>query len=138
MPLYLVNPAVDMTLELYVSQELEEALSIQYERIKNRTVRDTFVRHLEQRLEGLLADSIDWDLKKPTQAQLRYAIFVAKQLGLELPPEVRGSRFHAAMFLETHVERMRSLDRTPGEAAVSEGGQAAADLVAAKIRDRTG
>jgi len=47
MPLYLVNPAVEMTLELWVSQRLEEALTIQYERIKDRRVRDTFVKRLE-------------------------------------------------------------------------------------------
>ena len=42
MALYLVNPAVDMELELYVSDRLEEALTIQFERIKDRRVRNTF------------------------------------------------------------------------------------------------
>lgn len=107
MPLYLVNPAVDMSLELFVSQRLEEALTIQFERIKDRRVRDTFVQHLERRLEGLLADTIDWDLKEPTQAQLSYAMLVAKQLGIELPSEVRRSRFHAAMFLEEHADQVK-------------------------------
>ena len=35
MALYLVNPAVDMSLEPYVSDRLEEALTIQFERIKD-------------------------------------------------------------------------------------------------------
>ena len=63
MALYLVNPAVDMSLELYVSDRLEEALTIQYERIKDRNVRDTFVRKLEKQLDRLLAESIDWDIR---------------------------------------------------------------------------
>lgn len=107
MPLYLVNPAVDMSLELFVSQSLEEALTIQFERVRDRRVRDTFVQHLERRLESLLADTIDWDLKEPTPAQLSYATLVAKQLGIELPSEARKSRFHAAMFLEEHADQAK-------------------------------
>ena len=109
MPLYLVNPAVDMSLELYVSDSLEKAMTVQYERIKDRRARDTFVRHLEQRLETLLCDAIDWDLKPPTEAQLSYATLLAKQLSIELPPEVRTSRFHAAMFLEEHAAKAKLL-----------------------------
>lgn len=102
MPLYLVNPAVEMTLELYLPQGLEEALTRQYERIQDRQVRATFERRLEARLERLLADCIDWDLKKPTDAQLSYAEILAKRLGVEVPSEVRSSRYHAALFLETY------------------------------------
>lgn len=108
MALYLVNPSVEMSLELYVSTRLEEALTIQYERIRDRRVRDTFVRKLEQRLESLLADSMDWDLKAPTDAQLNYAKLVAKQLGVNLSSEAQRYRFHTAMFLETYAEAARN------------------------------
>ena len=107
MVLYLVNPAVEMPLELYVSHQLEEALSIQYERIKDGRVRDTFVKRLEKRLEALLSDSIDWDIKAPTEAQLSYAILVSKQVGVPLPSEARRFRFHTAMFLETYAHEIR-------------------------------
>ena len=107
MALYLVNPAVDMELELYVSDRLEEALTIQFERIKDRRVRDTFIRKLERSLESLLVESIDWDLKQPTEAQLHYATLVATQLGIPLPSEARKYRFHTAMFLETYANRAR-------------------------------
>ena len=107
MALYLVNPAVDMSLELYVSDRLEEALTIQFERIKDRRVRDTFIRKLERSLESLLVESIDWDLKQPTEAQLNYAILIAKQLEIPLPSEARKYRFHTAMFLETYANQAR-------------------------------
>lgn len=100
MPLYLVNPAVEMPLELHVSGQLEEALTVQYERIKDRRVRDTFISRLEKQLESLLRDVIDWDLKEPTAAQLAYATLVAKKAGIPLPAEARKYRFHTAMFLE--------------------------------------
>src|SRR3546814_6471277 len=41
MALYLVNPAVEMSLELYISQQLEEAITIQYERIRDRSEEHT-------------------------------------------------------------------------------------------------
>ena len=108
MVLYLVNPAVEMPLELYVSHQLEEALSIQYERIKDGRVRDTFVKRLEKRLEALLSDSIDWDIKAPTEAQLSYARLVSKQVGVPLPGEAERFRFHTAMFLETYANQAKA------------------------------
>src|SRR3546814_13936378 len=51
MALYLVNPAVEVSLDLYISQQLEDAITIQYERIRDARVRDTFVKRLETRSE---------------------------------------------------------------------------------------
>lgn len=107
MALYLVNPAVELTLELYVSTEAEEAMSIQWERISNRDVRDTFVRKLETHFERVLADCLDWDIKPPTPAQLSYATIVAKKLGVPLPNEARKYRMHTALFLETYAAKLK-------------------------------
>lgn len=135
MALYLVNPAVEMTLELFVSQRLEEALTIQYERIKDRKVRDTFVKRLEKQVEALLKDSIDWDLKEPTEAQLKYATLVAKQLGIALPSEARKYRFHTAMFLETYAAQA-SVDVAVGLTSADSAATAAQRLVVDKLRRR--
>lgn len=135
MALYLVNPAVEMTLELFVSQRLEEALTIQYERIKDRKVRDTFVKRLEKQVEALLKDSIDWDLKEPTEAQLKYAILVAKQLGIALPSEAGKYRFHTAMFLETYAAQA-SVDVAVDETTADSAAIAAQRLVVDKLRKR--
>ena len=137
MALYLVNPAVELTHELYVSNHLEEALTIQYERIKDRRVRDTFVRKLEQRLENLLVDSIDWDLKEPTEAQLNYATLIAKQVGIPLPTEARKYRFHTAMFLETYAAQVRASPRDGECPNNGSGAEVAQQLVRAKMREKT-
>lgn len=129
MALYLVNPAVEMTLELYVSTQLEEALTVQYERITDRKVRDTFVRRLEKQVETLLKDSLDWDLKEPTEAQLTYAVLVAKQLGIPLPSEARKSRFHAAMFLETYTPQVKKSMAPKEECAADTQAEVAQQLV---------
>lgn len=135
MALYLVNPAVDMSLELFVSSRLEEALTIQYERIKDRRVRDTFIRKLESRLESLLAESIDWDLKEPTEAQLNFAVLVAKKLGVPLPGEARKYRFHTAMFLETYADQLRASPAPTEQLGDCSGAVAARQLVEARLRE---
>ena len=109
MALFLVHPAVDLTLELYVPERLEEALAVQWERIRDRDVRKTFVRRLEAQLEGLLKDSLDWDLKEPTASQLAYAMVIATKLGIAVPSEVRKYRFHMALFLEAHTKGLKAL-----------------------------
>lgn len=134
MALYLVNPAVEMTLELYVSQSLEESLTIQYERIRDQRVRATFVKRLEKQVETLLRDSLDWDLKEPTQAQLSYAILVAKRLGISLPSEARKFRFHAAMFLETYAPELRTKLEDSDQSPDLSAAQTAELLVESKLR----
>lgn len=136
MALYLVNPSVEMSLELYVSTRLEEALTIQYERIRDRRVRDTFVKKLEQRLESLLADTMDWDLKAPTEAQLNYAKLVATQLDIELPSEAHKYRFHTAMFLETYADQARSSSSSAQQSSDEGPARVARDLVAARLHQR--
>ena len=133
MALYLVNPAVEMTLELYVSAQLEEALTIQFERIKDRNVRETFVRRLERQVESLLKDSIDWDLKEPTEAQLNYAILIAKQMKILLPSEARKSRFYAAMFLETYAAQVKKDLEASGQRVGETLAEKAQQLVADRL-----
>lgn len=105
MPLLLLHPGVDLTLELYVSPALEEAMALQWERVRKRTVRDTYVRALEYRLEYLLRDCLDWDLKPPTEAQISYATLLGARHGVSVPSEAMRYRFHMAMFLEAWARK---------------------------------
>jgi hypothetical protein len=116
MPLLLVHPSVDLTLELYVSPALEEAIALQWERIRKRTVRDTYVKALEYRLESLLMECLDWDLKPPTDSQVSYATVLAARHAVSVPSEALSYRFHMAMFLETWSRKPKpagSMDRHP-------------------------
>lgn len=105
MPLLLVHPSADLTLELYVSPALEEALALQWERVRQRTVRDTYVKALEYRLEDLLTDCLDWDLKPPTEAQLSYATLLARRHGITVPTEALNYRMHMALFIDAWSRR---------------------------------
>lgn len=113
MALYLVNEALDRILELYVSAQTEDAISIQWGRI---TARDTFMRKLEANFERALVDSLDWDIKPPTPSQLAYAKLLAQQRNIPLPPEAERFRFHVAMFLDTYAGKPKdqSAIRTDG------------------------
>ena len=105
MPLLLVHPAVDLTLELYVSPALEEAIALQWERVRRRTVRDTYIKALEYRLQDLLRECLDWDLKPPTDAQVAYATVLAARHRVSVPSEALSYRFHMAMFLEAWARK---------------------------------
>jgi hypothetical protein len=119
MPLLLVHPAVDLTLELYVSPALEEAIALQWERVRKRTVRDTYVKALEYRLQDLLRECLDWDLKPPTEAQVAYATVLAARHGVSVPSEALNYRFHMAMFLETWARKPKSTGPAEDQPEVS-------------------
>lgn len=121
MPLLLVHPAVDLTLELYVSPAMEEAIALQWERVRKRTVRDTYVKALEYRLQDLLRDCLDWDLKPPTEAQVAYATVLAARHGVSVPSEALNYRFHMAMFLETWARKPRPAGPAEDQPGVSLG-----------------
>lgn len=107
MSIYVVHAGVDLSLELYVSPQLEQAIAIQWERIRDKEVRGTYTKALERRLEDLLKDCLDWDLKAPTPAQISFATVVATRLGISVPSEALQSRFHMAMFLEKNAAKTR-------------------------------
>lgn len=108
MPLFLVHPGVDLTLELYVPQALEEAIALQWERVRDKTVRDTYVKSLEHRLQDVLRDCLDWDLKPPTAAQVAFATVLSARHGVPVPSEAFKYRFHMAMFLEAQARNAKN------------------------------
>ena len=108
MALYLVNPGVDLTLELYIAPAMEEAICIQWERVEDKTIRQTFVRKLEKQLERLIVECMDWDLKEPTPAQASYAVLISRKLAISIPSEAMKYRFHMALFIDTYSEQYRT------------------------------
>ncbi|MEZ5464518.1 MAG: hypothetical protein R3F22_04670 [Lysobacteraceae bacterium] len=59
-----------MTLELFVSDRIENAVALQFERITDGRVRDIFVR-LKKRLDGLLGECPIGISKSPRRRSLR-------------------------------------------------------------------
>jgi len=133
MALYLVNPGVDLTLELYIAPAIEEAICIQWERVKDKAIRQTFVRKLEKKLEQLVVECMDWDLKEPTPAQASYAALISRKLEVPIPSEAMKYRFHMALFIDSYNEQYRSEMSKPPTPNVEEIEKAQA-LVATKLK----
>lgn len=105
--LYLVDPGLDMSIELFISEPVERALALQWERLKDRSAQDAFCRRMTAQLESVIPESIDWDIKKPTPAQLSYAVVLSKQLGVTIPPEALRYRGTMHEFLEKRSQEMK-------------------------------
>ena len=139
MALYLVNPGVDLTLELYIASSMEEAVCIQWERVKDKAIRQTFVRKLEKQLERLIAECMDWDLKEPTPAQASYAAVISRKLDIPIPSEAMKYRFHMALFIDTYNERYRtetSKPATPNAEEINKAQALAEKLKSARSGDK--
>lgn len=136
MALYLVNPGVDLTLELYIAPAMEEAICIQWERVKDKAIRRTFVRKLETQLEQLLVECMDWDLKEPTPAQSSYAALISRKLSVSIPSEAMKYRFHMALFIDTYSEQYRTEMSKLKTPSIDEIGKAQA-LVAERLKSAT-
>ena len=112
MPLYLVAPAIDLSLELNLPGPLEQAFSIQWERLANPKARDLFCQRLEKQLETLLPGLIDWDIQEPTPNQKAFARAIAEGLGIPIPTEATLYRGHMHAFLDQNAQLFKLLQAT--------------------------
>jgi hypothetical protein len=91
---------------------IREAWVLQYNRASFEGAMDGFVERLAACFASSLTECLDADLKPPTDAQLKYATVIARDLGIALPPE--ALRFRGAMaefigrFAEAHKRRRRT------------------------------
>lgn len=108
MAYFLVVPALEMSLELFLSDQLERTVALQWERLKDRDSRDAFTRRVERQLETLLPEAIDWDIKEPTPPQVSYALAISKELDVAIPPDALRYRGVMHDFLETHVPQAKA------------------------------
>jgi len=108
MSVYLVVPSLDLSIELFISDPLERALALQWERLKDRSVRDAFCRRMAAQLETVLPDSLDWDIKEPTPAQVTYAMAISKKLGVAIPSDALRFRGPMHEFLELNAPILKA------------------------------
>ncbi|WP_198148893.1 hypothetical protein [Luteibacter yeojuensis] len=71
-------------------------------------VADKLYDRLSECFASSLAECLDPDLKLPTEAQIRYATDISRDLGVSIPAEV--FRFRGAMseFIERFAERHKN------------------------------
>jgi hypothetical protein len=89
----------------------EEAWALQLGRAARQGAVDSLRKRLATCFAATLADCLDADLRRPTEAQLKYAMAIARDLNVALPSE--ALRFRGAMatflthFAETHKQKRR-------------------------------
>ncbi|MCD9096504.1 hypothetical protein [Luteimonas fraxinea] len=99
MSLYLVEPAHGISLQIPVSESEERALVLQWARLKGAIARERFSERFGRQLTDAIADSLDWDIKAPTDAQLAYALVLSQKLGTDIPLSAKSSRLEMSLFL---------------------------------------
>lgn len=109
MTFYLVAPAIDLSLEIPVTDEVALALSTQWERLPDHTSRELFCRRMEKFLQDMLPNVLDWDIKPPTPNQKAFAMVISRALGIPIPREASLYRGQMHEFLERHAEAFRAL-----------------------------
>lgn len=109
MSFFLVAPAIDLSLEIPVTDEIALALSTQWERLPDHTAREHFCRRMEAFLEEMLPSVLDWDIKPPTPNQKAFAMVIARALDIPIPREASLYRCQMREFLKRHAEAFRTL-----------------------------
>lgn len=102
MSLLLVDTKTDLLIEIRATPAVLETLSTQWARLKEDRERNVFGVRFGAQLAIALGESVDWDLKPPTPAQVAYATGIAKALRIALPGDVLRYRGQMNEFLDLH------------------------------------
>jgi hypothetical protein len=115
----------DSGIPLPLDESTRQAWLVQYGRAEIGGATATLHRRLAECFALSLVACLDADLKPPTDAQLRYATDIARQLGVALPAEVIRFRGEATVFIRRYADahRRRSLGPGQSDEAGSGGGE---------------
>lgn len=91
-----------------MDDRLEEALGVQRERACRDEFDLAFVERLSECFANSLAACLDTDLQLPTDSQVKYAMDIARDLGVSLPADVLRFRGAAHDFIGRFEEAFRS------------------------------
>ncbi|WP_445143364.1 hypothetical protein [Dyella sp. Tek66A03] len=90
----------------------QEAWMLQFERACQSGAVDGFRERLAHCFATSLVECLDADLKPPTEAQLKYATAIARELGIALPSETLRFRGPMAEFIDRFADAMKQKRRS--------------------------
>jgi len=90
-----------------MDDRLGEALSVQRERACGDEVDLAFVERLSECFANSLAACLDADLQLPTDSQVKYAMDIARELGVSLPADALRFRGAAHEFIDRFKDSFR-------------------------------
>jgi hypothetical protein len=103
MAFYLISPALEMAIELNLSEEVQSAMALQWTRLQDGKQMDAFARRVTDQLESGLSDALDWDIKRPTAAQTSFAIALSKELDVTIPRDAMNYRGQMHAFIDQYA-----------------------------------
>ncbi|KOQ67380.1 hypothetical protein [Stenotrophomonas maltophilia] len=101
MSFFLVDAESEFTLELSLSQESEQDLRRQIAKIQEGADAGLLSKRLAAEFSRLVPEMLDWDIKRPTKAQIAYARSICYQEKIELPDEAMQSRYTMHLFISS-------------------------------------
>ena len=90
----------------------QEAWMLQFERAFHAGALDGFRERLAQCFALSLIECLDPDLKPPTEPQVKYAMAIARELGISLPSEALRFRGPMAAFIDRFANAMQEKRRS--------------------------
>lgn len=99
----------NVAFRLSLNAELMNTLTIQWQRLTDNEAHEHFQKRLQRHIESLLIQCLDWDLRPPTQAQMSYALSIAKKLQIDLPALALQRAGAMSEFLDEHSARFKEL-----------------------------
>lgn len=102
--LQVVDVRTGVVQDVVLSEDEGTLLALQHQRHLERNVPHAFTRWLAMVIETAVPSLVDYDLRPPTEAQVRFATAIARALHLPLAPEVLRYRGPMHEFLNEHKE----------------------------------
>ncbi|THD10149.1 hypothetical protein B1806_09640 [Metallibacterium scheffleri] len=90
-----------------------EAWTLQYIRALNSGRMESLMDRLATSFATSLAECLDADLKRPSDAKVQYATSIARELGIALPAEALRFRGPMDDFIDRFAEQFRQRHRDP-------------------------
>ena len=91
----------EFTLELSLTKESELDLRRQLEKLQQGGHSGAISRRLAAEFSRLVPELLDWDIKRPTKAQIAYARSICYRLKIDLPVEAMESRQAMHLFISS-------------------------------------
>lgn len=102
--LHVIDPHTGSVAELEFSDADRELLELQMMRCIECGGLEPFARWLSFALKSSLPTVVDYGLRPPSEAQMNFALAIARTLGVSLPPDVLRYRGAIHDFISSHKE----------------------------------
>jgi len=110
MAIRLVDDESDVSVNLDLDYAYLEALSIQLQRAE-APEGSSFPKRFGTLFQEILGQTLDGDIKPPSQAQLRFALDIARELGVAIPGEALRYRGSMTSFIRRFEQQFREQRR---------------------------